>query len=194
MRAAPISLHGTLKLDGLSARTVGTYLGPVLPAEISQGTVALQGGFAIDKPPAGATTPGVTMTIDVPQAQVSGLGVRPWQAASDYVRLNRFTLGNVHIDLEQRSIRVGAITLAGVDVRGWLDEGGKLNLLELLGHSAAPVAARLRRPRIARPVAGRDTFLAPASSTPGWRIAAPDIRIEDTRVALEDRGSSRPPT
>ena len=187
VRAAPISLHGTLKLDGLSARTVGTYLGPVLPAEISQGTVALQGGFAIDKPPAGATTPGVTMTIDVPQAQVSGLGVRPWQAASDYVRLNRFTLGNAHIDVEQRSIRVGAITLAGVDVRGWLDEGGKLNLLELLGHSAAQSPQGSPAAHRAAQSPGATPSPPPASSTPGWRIAAPDIRIEDTRVALEDR-------
>ena len=134
VRAAPISLHGTLQLDGLSARTVGAYLGPVLPAEISRGTVALQGGFAIDAAAPGATAQGVRMTIDVPQAQVSGLGVRPRQAASDYVQLNRFTLGNTHIDLEQRAIRVGAITLAGGDVRGWLDEGGKLNLLQLLIH------------------------------------------------------------
>ena len=182
IRAAPISLHGTVRLDGLSARMVGTYLGPVLPAEISRGTVALQGGFAIDGAAPGATGQGVRMTIEVPQARVSGLGVRPRQAASDYVQLDRFTLDNAHIDLEQHSIRVGAITLAGADVRGWLDEGGKLNLLELLGRSAAPPqgapAAQATPPPVSPP---------PASRTPGWRIAAPDIRIEDTRVSLEDR-------
>lgn len=184
IRAAPIAFHGMLKLDGLSARTVGTYLGPVLPAEISRGTVALQGDFAIDGAAPGATAQGVRITVDVPQAQVSGLGLRPRQAASDYVQLNRFTLGNAHIDLEQRSIRVGAITLAGADVRGWLDEGGKLNLLELLGHSAAPphgspaTSAAPAPPAVSPPSASR---------IPGWHIAAPDIRIEDTRVSLEDR-------
>ena len=171
IRAAPMSLHGALELDGLSARTVGTYLGPALPAKISGGTLALKGAFAIDGSPQG-----VRMTIDVPQAQVSGLGVRPRQAAADYLRLNRFTLDNAHIDLEQRSIRVGAITLAGANVRGWLDQDGKLNLLELLGHAAA-------QPTGSAAAQGA----TPSARTPGWRIAAPDIRIEDTRVSLEDR-------
>ncbi|MFI4886199.1 MAG: DUF748 domain-containing protein [Steroidobacterales bacterium] len=177
IRAQPVALHGTLKLDGLSARMVAAYLGPVLPAEISRGTVALQGSFAIETPPQGAATHGVTMTIDVPQAQVNGLGVRPRHAAgSDYVRLSRFTLGNAHIDLAQHSIRVGQIMLAGADVSGWLDEHGQLNLLQLLGSStpataAPPPAARARRAR-----------------TPAWRISAPDIRIDDTRLSLQDRG------
>jgi hypothetical protein len=173
IRTAPISLRGALALDGLSARTVGTYLGPVLPAQISAGTLSVKGAFAIDGAAQGNATQGLRMTIDVPQAQVSGLGVRPRQAASDYVQLNRFTLGNAHIDLEQRSIRVGAVTVAGANVHGWLDQGGKLNLLELLGNSVGP-------PPPAAPA-------QPSSRAPGWRIAAPDIRIEDTRVSLEDR-------
>ena len=181
IRAQPLSLHGALKLDGLSAPTVASYLGPVLPAEVSRGTVDLQGGFAIDSPPQGSPSPGVRMTIDVPQAQVNELGVRPRQAASDYVRLDRLTLGNAHIDLGQRSIRVGEITLAGADVHAWLDQHGRLNLLELLGHSAS---------QSTNPAAGAPPPAAPpaASHTPAWRIAAPDIRIADTRVSLEDRG------
>jgi hypothetical protein len=188
IRAQPISLHGTLKLDGLSARTVGTYLGPVLPAEISRGTVALQGVFAIDSESTGSTSQGVRMTIDVLQAQVSGLGVRPLQATSDYVQLSRFTLGNAHIDLGQRSIRVGAITVGGATVRGWLDQGGQLNLLQLLGHSAGKSAGS------APPLQGATPAPPPATSprAPAWRIAAPDIRLEDTRLSLQDRGV-RPP-
>ena len=171
IRAQPIALHGELKVDDLSAVTVATYLGPILPAEISRGSVALQGGFAIDS----GSGSNVRMTIDVPQAEVSGLGVRPRHATSDYVQLNRFTLGNAHIDLEQRSIRVGRIALAGADVRGWLDERGQLNLLQLLGAKAAASAA---------PAAAA---APPASHAPAWRIAAPDIRITDTHVSLQDR-------
>ncbi|MDE2263257.1 MAG: DUF748 domain-containing protein [Gammaproteobacteria bacterium] len=185
IRAEPISLHGTLNLDGLSARTVATYLGPVLPAEVSSGSVALHGSFAIDSAPKGATGQAVSMTIEVPQARVTGLGVRPRRAASDYVRLDRFTLGNAHIDLERRSIRVGAITLAGADVRGWLDEGGQLNLLQLLGPSKGATAAAPASAAASASVAAAPTRRP--SHAPVWRVAAPDIRIEDTRVSLEDR-------
>ena len=167
----PVSLHGALRLDGLSAPTIAAYLGPILPAEISRGTVALQGSFAIDRG-SGATT----LTIDVPQAQVNGLGVRPRQATSDYVQLDRFTLGNAHIDLGQRSIHIGQIALAGANVRGWLDEHGQLNLLQLLGTKAAAPAAP---PASAPP--------PPASHAPAWRIAAPDIRVTGTHISLEDR-------
>ena len=186
--AQPISLHGTLALDGLSARTVGTYLGPVLPAEISRGTVGLQGSFAIDGAPQGAAHQGVRMTIDVPQAQVSGLGVRPRQAPSDYVQLNRLTLGNAHIDLGQRSIRVRAITLAGANIRGWLDQHEKLNLLELLGPSAGEPTGSAAAPAKGPTASTSASPPHRASRAPAWRIAAPDIRIEDTRVSLEDRG------
>ena len=187
IRVQPISLRGTLELDSLSARTVATYLGPVLPAEVSGGTLALQGGFAIESQGGSAASKGVRMTIDVTQAQVRGLGVRPRQATADYVRLDRFTLGNTRIDLEQHSIRVGQIALAGADVRGWLDEGGKLNLLDLLGHSAgAPANPGPSPQQGATPPAPPPPRTA--SRAPPWRIAAPDIRIDDTRVSLEDRG------
>ncbi|MGB6488056.1 MAG: DUF748 domain-containing protein [Steroidobacteraceae bacterium] len=177
IRAQPLALHGTLKLDDLSARTIATYLGPILPAEISRGSVGLQGSFAIDSGSDGSSAQSVRMIIDVPQAEVSGLGVRPRQATSDYMQLDRFTLGNAHIDLDRRSIRIGEVALAGADVRGWLDEHGQLNLLQLLGtKTAAPAAA----PAPAAP--------PPASHAPAWRIAAPDIRVTDTRVSVEDRG------
>jgi hypothetical protein len=185
VRTQPISLHGVLQLDGLSAPLVGSYLGPVLPAVISRGTIALQGSFAIDGKTGGAGNTGVRMTIEVQRAQVSGLGVRPRQGTSDYVQLSRFTLGNAHIDLAQRSIRVGQIALAGADVRAWLDEHGRLNLLELLGQATAaanstPSAAAAPQPAPAH--------AQPVSRAPAWRIAAPDIRIAGTRVSLEDRG------
>jgi uncharacterized protein involved in outer membrane biogenesis len=181
IRAAPFSLHGTLKLERLSAPTVGRSLGAVLPAEISRGTIALQGGFAIASEP--GATPGVRITIDVPQAQVTGLGVRPRQATSDYVQLNRVTLGDIHIDLEQRAIRVGEISLAGGDIEGWLDQARRLNLLELLGNSAGQSAARTA------PAPGATASPARAAV---WRIAAPDIRIEDARVSLQDRAVQPP--
>ncbi|MFZ0553313.1 MAG: DUF748 domain-containing protein, partial [Steroidobacteraceae bacterium] len=125
IRAQPVALQGTLRLDDLSALTIARYLGPVLPAEISRGTLAIHSSFGIE-----SGSNGVRMTIDVPQAEVSGLGVRPRRTSSDYVQLDRFTLGNVHIDLGQHSIAVGEIALAGGDVRAWLDQRGQLNLLQ----------------------------------------------------------------
>jgi hypothetical protein len=187
IRAQPLSLHGALKLDALSARTVATYLGPILPAEITRGTIALQGSFAIDSAPQGAT-PAVSMTIEVPQAQVSGLGVRPRRAAADYVRLDRCTLGNTRIDLERHSIRVGEITLASADVHGWVDEGGQLNLLQLLG---PPTGEPMSSPTPAPAATASALASAPnpqrASRASVWHIAAPDIRLVGTHLALEDR-------
>ncbi|MBW4053016.1 MAG: DUF748 domain-containing protein [Proteobacteria bacterium] len=176
IRAAPMSARGTIALDALSARTVGNYLGPVLPAEVSRGTVSLQGSFAIAGAPAGAATHGVRMTVDMPQALVRRLGLRPRGASSDYVDVDRFALGNTRIDLERRTLRVGEISLAGADVRGWLDRDGRLNLLQLLGHSGQPE----------RPVPAAQGS-APAAARPPWRIAAPEIRIEHARVSLQDR-------
>jgi Domain of Unknown Function (DUF748) len=187
VRSAPLSLHGTLSLDGLSAKTISTYLGPVLPAEVSRGTVALRGSFALESPPQGASSPAVRMTVDVPQARVSGLGVRPRRAPSDYIQLSRLALGNAHIDLARRSIRVGEITLAGANVRAWLDRGGRLNLLQLLGSSAGEPGSPATPAQAAAAGAPASAAAARRGRAPAWHIAAPDIRLEDTRVSLEDR-------
>lgn len=181
VRTTPLSLRGTLQLDGLNARTVGRYLGATLPAEISRGTVALQGGFALDSQPGSA---GVRMSIDVPRAQVSGLGVRPRRASSDYVQLGRLTLSSTHIDLAQHAIRVGELTLAGGDVHAWLDRAGHLNLLELLGDSAGrPPSAPGAKPATSTPAARRGSAAGAV-----WRIALAELRVQSTRVAVEDRG------
>ncbi len=186
IRSEPLALRGTLELHALSARTVASYLGPVLPAEVSRGTVALRGSFAIDGAPAGSTTQGVRMTIDVPQAQVSGLGVRPRGATSDYVQIGRLALGGTHIDLERHAIRVGDITLAGADIRGWLGRDGQLNLLQLLGPSAQPAhSAATARSATRHAVTSAVARTGPRSAA--WRLAAPDIRVEDSRVSLQDR-------
>ncbi|HET9106637.1 MAG TPA: DUF748 domain-containing protein [Steroidobacteraceae bacterium] len=176
VRARPMSVRGTISLDALSARMVGDYLGPLLPAQISRGAVSLQGSFAIAGAPAGAPGDTVRMTIDLPRAQVSRLGVRPWGATSDVVAVERFELGNTRVDLEHRAIRIGRISIAGADVRGWIDRSGRLNLLQLLGHSGKAAAAAPVAPGV-----------PPSAAAPAWRIAAPEIRVEDARVSLQDR-------
>lgn len=173
VRVRPMSVRGTIRLDALSARMVGDYLGPLLPAEISRGAVSLQGSFAIGGAPDGAPGGTVRTIIELPRAQASRLGVRPWGATSDSVAVGRFELANARVDLEHRTIRIGRISIAGADVRGWLDRSGRLNLLELLGPAAQAATAAPAAPR-------------PAAA-PGWHIAAPDIRVEDARVSLQDR-------
>ncbi len=55
---------------------------------------------------------------------------------------------------------------------------GQLNLLQLLGTEV----------RLGARSAGRALPRRPPLTHPAWRIAAPDIRITDTHVSLEDRG------
>jgi uncharacterized protein involved in outer membrane biogenesis len=186
VRARPLSLHGELALDALSARTVGEYLGPVLPAQVSRGSLALRGSFTIEGARGGAAAPGIRMSIDVPQAQVSGLGIRPWRTPADYVQVGRFALASTHIDLARHSIRVGQITLAGAQIRGWLSRSGKLNLLQLLGGESGPAGNAAAAPQAAPPGARPAAAPVPPHGAP-WRIAAPDIRIASSRLSLQDR-------
>jgi hypothetical protein len=172
MRAAPLSIQGKIALDALSARLVSNYLGPVLPAEVSRGTIALQGSFAVAAPPAGAPGAGLSMSIDMPRVLVSELGIRPRGASADSVSVDRLALANTHIDLERRTLRVGQVSLAGADVRAALDRAGRLNLLEMLGQSPPP---------------GRPVPVAAGPPPPPWRIAVPDIRLENARASLQDR-------
>ena len=186
VRLAPLSSHGEFEITDLKARTVWSYLRDTLPFEIGAGVIRIKGDYDL-----GSVGGPITLGLNVHTTAVTDLAVRPRGGAQDYVSVAHIAVDDTRVDLTRRSVSVAKVSLAGGDLKVWLDEQGRLNLLELLAASPAGPAGP-SPPAAASPTAAPDTSgpAAPAKAAGGgapWVVSAPDIAVEGFKVSAEDR-------
>jgi hypothetical protein len=171
---SPLSSKGHFELDQLRARTVWNYLRESLHFEASSGTIALAGDY--DFTAAGAP---IGLTINIRDLTVNDLGLKPVGTQADYVTLARIDVHATQFDLTRRLLAIGSVRIAGGEVRTWLDEQGRLNLLDLTG---SPASAPATPEAAAHQAPTRDD-----SARSAFTVSAPDIGASDLKVSVEDR-------
>jgi hypothetical protein len=182
---APLTSHGQFEISALKARTVWSYLRDTLPFEIGAGVIGIKGDYDLGS--AGGAT---ALGVNVRTTAVTGLALRPRGGSQDYLSVAHIAVDDTRVDLTRRSVSVAKVRLTGGDLNVWLDEQGRLNLLELLaaspGGTAAPAAAA---------TAAAASEAAPGTGAPrkaaaggaAWVVSAPDIAVEGFKVLAEDR-------
>ena len=173
VRLEPLASHGQFEISALQARTLWRYLRENLSFEITSGVIGIKGDY--DLTSAGGP---LALKLNVHDTLVSGFGVRANDAAENCIDVARFEVTETRVDLEHHAVDIGKVQLAGGDIKAWLSEHGRLNLLDLLG--APPAAAAAPAPPAA---AGAST----AGAAAPWTIAAPDIAVSALKVSAEDR-------
>jgi hypothetical protein len=188
---APLGSRGTFEVTDLKARRVWSYLRASLPFEIASGTIGLKGDYAFG----GAAGPR-SLTLAVHSTTASGLGVRPRGGGEDYIELKRISVEETRVDLSKRSVNIAKLALSGGDIKAWLNEARRLNLLELLTppagaeHSdAAATSATSAKPATPAPTAAASRADASSST---WMLSAPDIFLEGLKLSAEDRAVNPP--
>lgn len=189
---APLSSQGTFEVTGLKARTLWSYMRQSLPFEIDSGVIGLKGDYGL------ASHGGpMALVVNVRNTTLTSLGVKPAGGAQRYIDVARIELDDTRADLTQRSVSINKLTLAGGDIKVWLDERRRLNLLDLLGH--APAAGSTASPTAvdsagSPPAPAAAPAPHPASGAPGgkaaavaWKVSVPDIRATGFRLSVEDR-------
>lgn len=174
---SPLSSRGTFEVADLKARTIWTYLRESLPFEIDSGVIDVKGDYEL----AGAGGP-LALGVDVHTTTVNGLGLKPKGAAANYVDIARIEVDETRIDLNRHAVNVAKVQLSGGDIKAWVGEDGRPNLLDLLPPSSAasaPADAAVTQPP---PAAA-----ASAAAAPAWTVAAPDIALSAFRISAEDR-------
>jgi uncharacterized protein DUF748 len=187
IRLAPLASRGTYEVTDLKARTLWSYLRASLPFEIDSGVVALSGDYDLSSDPGP-----LALKVDVHKTTVSGLGLKPAGGSEDYVGLGTLEVDETRVDLGRQAVEVGKVQLAGGDIKVWLSEQGRLNMLDLLGSpSAAPQASGettshpAAEPRAASAVPAAQAPAAAAA--PAWTVSVPDISLSGLKVSAEDR-------
>ncbi|MDB6090325.1 MAG: hypothetical protein JWN85_3109 [Gammaproteobacteria bacterium] len=176
----PLSSHGTFAITNLQAATIWRYLQQPLPLETPEGVIGLKGGYDLDL--AGATA---GIRINVHDAAVTDLKLRPRQGTADYLTLAKLHIQDTRLDLARHSVEVGKVALTGGDVTTWLSPQGRLNLLELMAPTDGPAvnASAAGAPASDSPA----TPPAISGPAPVWTISVPDISVEGLKVSTEDR-------
>ncbi len=156
LRLEPLSSHGVFEISDLKARTVWTYLRASLPFEIDSGMIETKGDYDL-----GSAGGPVGLKLNVRNTTVRSLGIKPKGAAQNYIEVARIEVDETRIDLTKHSVEVAKAALSGGDIKAWMSEQGRLNLLELL---APPPAADGESARQAAP--GASLSLAPSAPPP----------------------------
>jgi len=166
----PLASHGRFSITDLKARTLWSYLSAILPFEIDSGVIALSGDYDVSAAAAGP----IGVRLNVHNTTVTSLGVKPPGAADDYISLGRIEVYDTRLDLGRRAVEVARVQLSGGELRTWLDERGRFNLLDLTGVAAGGAPAAAPSP-------------AAAGSASAWAVSAPDISVTGLKVSAEDR-------
>lgn len=165
---SPLKSAGDFQLRGFQARPLAAIAGDALPFGVSGGRIDLDGAY--DFALAGRV---LKLGVDVSDLSLTNAGLRARGADADWIVLPALVVSAVHVDVADRSVRVGRIEATGPSVSAWTGRGGTLNLARY-----APAPARAARP--------------PGPSGPAWRVALPDVRVNGGHIAFEDRSAARP--
>ena len=143
LRLEPLSSHGVFEIADLHARTLWRYLRESLPFEIDSGVIAIKGDYDLAS---GAGPLG--LRLNARSTAVTNLGLKPAGRAQHYIDVARIEVTDTRLDLARHSVDIAKVQLSGGDIKAWMGEPGRLNLLELKSaHLAAPVLMANTRTR-----------------------------------------------
>ena len=176
LRLAPFSSQGTFEIVDLRARTVWDYIRELVPFEFDSGLIGIKGSYEMT-----AAGGPLAVKVNVHNTTVTDLGLKPKGTPQDYLKLAKIEVDDTRVDVSRHAVDVAKVRLAGGNVQLWMDEQGKLNLLDLAPSSKPAAAGAVQEPL--PPVRAHGS----AGDSPAWSVAAPDIRIEGLKIAAEDR-------
>ena len=182
IRLTPFASHGQFEISDLKARSLWTYLRASLPFEIDSGVFAMNGDYDLsaDSGPLG-------LRLNVHSATLNGLGVKPAGGAEDYVALGRLAVDDTRVDLGRRAIEVAKVQLSGGEIKAWLDEKGRINLMDLISSPPKGDAGAATGAPAPEPNATAAAAPSGAATSPSWTVSVPDISVTGLRLSAEDR-------
>jgi hypothetical protein len=171
----PLGSSGEFSIKALKVATIASYLEGSLPFAMNSGSIDLNGHYSLIA--SGETA----LSLTLPSIQLHTLAIGPRAAAPaaagdaaaadavSWIALPELDVADTTLDLSQRRLGVGRVTLQNPALQIWREADGSLNLQRLL----------------AAPASGTST----AASSP-WKITLARLAIEGASIATEDRSAT----
>ncbi|HLY52226.1 MAG TPA: DUF748 domain-containing protein, partial [Steroidobacteraceae bacterium] len=182
----PLASHGQFEISDLKARSLWSYLRASLPFEIDSGVFAMNGDYDLsaDSGPLG-------LRLNVHNASLQGLGVKPLGGAEDYIALGRLSVDDTRVDLGRHVIEVARVQLSGGEIKAWLSEQGRINLMDLVSSGPEDGAEAAAPAPVSDPAPGASATAAATApgggASPSWTLSMPDISVSGLKVCAQDR-------
>jgi len=180
----PLESDGEVRIEGLRARTIWTYIEDRLNFVIASGSIDLDARYEF------ALRDHVDLKVEISKVAMTDLAVRPKDSETDWIGIPVTTLSGANLDLARRQAQVNALSMTGLKVAAWLEPDGSFNLLKLAAAppSAPNVPAAPSAPPDDRgaPGAARAT---PAAASPSWQFELRQFELREARISAEDRGT-----
>ncbi|MEN2428337.1 DUF748 domain-containing protein [Chromobacterium vaccinii] len=138
----------------------------VRPMQLETAVPRLQGKLSLD-PDHGLRLDEAGLSLS--DLRLAAAGGMPW------LSLDKAELEPTLIDLKQRNIQPGGISLDGLQVSLQRERNGQLQLQQLLAQRPRPAAQR-----------------APGNEGPGWKLAYPAVTLENGAVGWRDLSLGKP--
>jgi hypothetical protein len=175
----PVASDGELRVEGLQARTLWAYLEDQLNFVVASGTIDVQSTYKF------SLTDRVNLALNVGNATVSNLAVRPKDSDTDWVSLPQLEMSGAAIDLGQHSMTIDSLSLTRLKVLAWLESDGAINLLKLAVPAAPPPGASVGGPQAVAKPAVVSGSSSPAATA--WKIDLHEFALHEASISAEDR-------
>jgi uncharacterized protein involved in outer membrane biogenesis len=174
----PLGSNGEFSISALKAATIASYLEDSLPFALTSGSIDLNGDYRL------VAAGNISVSVHLPSVKVHTLAIAPKGAAdpgaSPWIQLPELDVADTAIDLSQRSVGVGQVTLQNPSLQIRREADGSLNLQRLLPPAATTPAVATAAPAAA-------TAPAPAAQQSAWNITLAKLAIDGASIAAEDR-------
>lgn len=188
----PLGSNGEFSISALKAATIASYLADSLPFALTSGSIDLNGTYRLVA--AGRTSASVTL----PSVKVHSLAIAPKgtvaaapavgstaaSPATPWIELPELDVADTAIDLSQRRVGVGQVTLQNPSLQIWREADGSLNLQRLLPPAASSPGASTA----AGATAAATRAAAPAAQQSAWNITLAKLAIDGASIVAVDRG------
>lgn len=165
LRLVPLASEGYFTVTGKGLPAALRYADHFLPLAIAGEEIDLRFDYSLE------TQDGsVKLAVENLRAQTGGIQVRMDDQDNSFLELTGMQLTGGSVRWPEQAARVESLTINGPDLHTWLDESGKLNLLE-----AIP--------------ATEDSGASPSSEnvSPDWDISLGQIVLTNAELDFEDR-------
>ena len=182
----PLGSNGEFSISALKAATIASYLEDSLPFALPSGSIDLNGSYRL------VATGETSLSLTLPSVKVHALAIAPKDSpapATPWIELPELDVADTAIDLSQRRVGIGQVTLQKPSLQLWREADGSLNLQRLLAPAApqAQATPAASEPAAAAAPTASTAPAAPVAQQSAWSITLARLAIDGASIAAEDR-------
>lgn len=176
----PLQSAGSFSLEGAYLQQTTAYLKPLLPLQSVEAELAVGAKYRVNEQTDGS----LDIELDGLAARLAKVAVTGLTPATEFAAFRSLELLGGSLRYPENTLQFSSVRLSEPRFETWLDEAGRLNLLQLVPQDYPGQAQAESVPADA--TAG-SVPPAAADDAGGWRLGIDQFVLEDGRLGFEDR-------